>query len=146
MSILLKQSLQETIYSQMEATFPNEGGGFLLGTPSGEDVQIIDVIAVENVFETEEQYHRYAMTPQNWANMEDEADSRGLTLIGYHHSHPHAPAIPSEFDRDHALPNFLYLITSVQAGKAADMRAWMLKADRTAFDANELKITEGETE
>ena len=55
MSILLKQSLQETIYSQMEATFPNEGGGFLLGTPSGEDVQIIDVIAVENVFETEEQ-------------------------------------------------------------------------------------------
>jgi len=146
MSVELGKTLQNNIFQHVEGTFPNEGGGFLLGTHEGEQIVVKDVIHVENVFETEEQYHRYAMTPQNWANMEDEADERGLMLIGYHHSHPNAPAIPSDFDRDHALPNFLYIITSVQAGKAADMRAWTLKADRTAFDALELNITQGETE
>jgi len=145
MTIKMSKKLQHNIFQHVEGTFPNEGGGFLLGTRTTEYTHVQDVIHIDNVFETEEQYHRYAMTPENWATMEDQADERGLTLIGYHHSHPNAPAIPSEFDRDHALPNFLYIITSVQAGEAADMRAWTLKADRTAFDANDLTITEGET-
>ena len=58
------------------------------------------------------------------------------------HSHPDSPAIPSQYDRDYALPNFVYIITSVQAGKAADMRVWRLKADRSAFDADDLQVEE----
>ncbi len=73
---------------------------------------------VANQFESEEQYHRYAMTPLDWAKLEDEADARGLTLVGYYHSHPDHPAIPSVFDRDHALPNFSYIITSVAASQS----------------------------
>lgn len=140
MPVVLSASLQKTIFTQMENTFPNEGGGFLLGSTNPDQTVVQDVIQVENVFETAEQYHRYAMTPQNWANMEDEADARGLTLIGYYHSHPNAPAIPSEFDRDHALPNFLYIITSVQDGKAVDMRAWRLRDDRSQFDSDRLTV------
>lgn len=140
MTVYLKQQLQQHIFRQMESTYPNEGGGFLLGTISDGITHIADVIAVENVFETEEQYHRYAMTPQNWAQMEDEADTRGLTLVGYYHSHPDSPAIPSVYDRDHALPNFVYIITSVQSGKAVEMYSWRLKSDRTAFDAESLVI------
>jgi len=140
MPIRIQYDLQARIFQQMEATFPNEGGGFLLGTPNDDHTLIQDVIQVENVFETEAQYHRYAMTPQHWATMEDEADSRGLTLVGYYHSHPNSPAIPSEYDREHALPNFVYIITSVQEGKAVDMRVWRLRDDRTAFDADVLTI------
>jgi proteasome lid subunit RPN8/RPN11 len=140
MEIVLDKTLQEHIYQQMEATYPNEGGGFLLGQIKGETVYVTDVIQVENVFESEEQYHRYAMTPQNWANMEDQADERGLSLVGYYHSHPNAPAIPSVFDRDHALPNFTYIITSVQGGEAVDMRGWRLRPDRTQFDAEVLTV------
>lgn len=128
----------------MEATYPNEGGGFLIGTADDENTQIVDVIAVENVFETEEQYHRYAMTPQNWASMEDEAEARGLSLVGYYHSHPNAPAIPSEFDRVHALPRFVYIITSVKDGKAVDQKVWLLRDDRSKFDDSVLKITSEE--
>ena len=128
----------------MEATYPNEGGGFLIGTADDENTQIVDVIAVENVFETEEQYHRYAMTPQNWASMEDEAEARGLSLVGYYHSHPNAPAIPSEFDRVHALPRFVYIITSVKDGKAVDQKVWLLRDDRSKFDESVLKVTSEE--
>ena len=140
MAIKLTKALQQRIFQQMEGTFPNEGGGFLLGTKQGDDTLIADVLQVENVFETEEQYHRYAMTPQNWMKMEDEADARGLTLVGYYHSHPNHVAIPSEFDREHALPNFIYIITSVMQGKAVEMLVWELTHDRSRFDARTLEI------
>ncbi|GAB4529735.1 MAG: M67 family metallopeptidase [Anaerolineae bacterium] len=140
MAVKLTKTLQNRIFEQMQQTYPNEGGGFLLGQVQGDDITIHDITQVENVFETEEQYHRYAMTPQDWMRLEDEADSRGLTLVGYYHSHPDSPAIPSEYDRDHALPNFVYIITSVQQGQAVDMRVWRLRADRTGFDVQDLQI------
>ncbi len=140
MEIRIDTTLQAAIFKQLEGTFPNEGGGLLLGTIHDDVTHITDVIAIENVFETEEQYHRYAMTPQNWAKMEDEADARGLTLVGYYHSHPNSPAVPSEFDRVHALPNFAYSITSVMEGHAAEMRVWRLRDDRSQFDADVLTV------
>lgn len=140
MVVILSQALQARIFAQMESTYPNEGGGFLLGSLNGGEVTIADTIQIDNVFAEEEQYHRYAMTPQDWARLEDQADARGFSLVGYYHSHPDSPAIPSVYDRDHALPNFTYIITSVQGGKAVDMRAWRLRPDRTQFDADLLSI------
>lgn len=142
MAVELSKALQQQIFLQMEASFPNEGGGFLLGEINGGIVHIVDVIQVENVFESEEQYHRYAMTPRNWAKMEDEADERGLTLVGYYHSHPNAEAIPSEYDRVHALPNFIYIISSIMDGKAVKMLVWELSQDRSKFHERELKVTD----
>ena len=141
MAIQLTTALQKRIFEQMEATYPNEGGGFLLGAINGSDTVIEDTIQINNVFEEAEQYHRYAMTPQDWAQLEDEADSRGLTLVGYYHSHPDSPAIPSVYDRDHALPNFVYIITSVENGSAVDMRVWRLSQDRAQFHQETLSLT-----
>lgn len=140
MNVVLPAGLQQRIFQHLEAAYPNEGGGFLLGELSADTVTIVDIVPVENVFEAEEQYHRYAMTPLDWARLEDQADERGLTLVGYFHSHPDSPAIPSVYDRDHALPNFTYIITQVQSAKAVDMRVWRLRADRQQFDADNLTI------
>ena len=140
MKVILSSQLQGRIFDEMEASYPNEGGGFLLGHAAADAVTIVDNIHVENVFAAEEQYHRYAMTPQDWMRLEDEAEARGLSLIGYYHSHPDSRAIPSEYDREHALPNFVYVITSVLMGRAADMRVWQLQPDRSAFDRVELDV------
>ncbi len=142
MTVRLGTLLQSRIFEQMEDTYPNEGGGFLLGELEDNSTVIRDIIQVDNVFEEEEQYHRYAMTPQDWMRLEDEADDRGLMLVGYYHSHPDSPAIPSEYDREHALPNFLYIISSVEMGRASDMRVWKLRADRSVFDREELHVLE----
>lgn len=142
MHIQLTRDLQARIFGQMEGTYPNEGGGFLLGESAGETITIRDITQVENVFEAAEQYHRYAMTPLDWARLEDEADAKGLTLVGYYHSHPDSPAIPSIYDRDHALPNFVYIITSVIDSKAVEMRVWRLRADRSQFDESQFVVHE----
>jgi proteasome lid subunit RPN8/RPN11 len=142
LTIQLTSSLRARIFDQLERAYPNEGGGFLLGViedGAREVIAIREARPVENVAQSEEQYHRYAMTPRDWAKLEDEADAKGLTLVGYYHSHPDSPAIPSEFDRVHALPNFRYLITSVQGGKAVELRAWQLVDDRSRFE--ELGLT-----
>jgi proteasome lid subunit RPN8/RPN11 len=140
MDVVLTAALQQKIFRHLEAAYPNEGGGFLLGAAAADRVAIADIVPVENVFEAEEQYHRYAMTPLDWAKLEDEADARGLTLVGYFHSHPDSAAIPSIYDRDHALPNFTYIITQVNDAKAVDMRVWRLRDSRDQFDANTLII------
>jgi proteasome lid subunit RPN8/RPN11 len=135
MNIVVDEALRVRIREQMETVYPNEGGGFLLGTKNSDHLQIQDVIQVQNVFSEEEQYHRYAMRAwEDFGRYEDEADARGLRLLGYYHSHPDWPAEPSEFDRNHAFPNFIFLITSVEKGKAVVMRAWQLRADYTQFD------------
>ncbi|GAB4576131.1 MAG: M67 family metallopeptidase [Anaerolineae bacterium] len=133
MHVDLPVALKQRIHAHLQEAYPNEGGGFLLGIRAQDGVQVVDIQPVENVFAEEEQHHRYAMTPADWMRLEDEADARGLTLVGYYHSHPDSPAVPSEYDRVHALPNFTYIIMQVQTGQAIDTRAWLLDDDRSRF-------------
>ena len=141
MQTVLSSSLQQQIFKEMEAGYPNEVGGFLLGTLAKDSVTVREIIQIENVFEKEEQFHRYAMTPKDWMKLEDQADERGLTLVGYYHSHPDSPAIASIYDRDNALPNFTYIITSVVNGKAVDQKVWKLRDDRSQFDEGTLTVS-----
>lgn len=143
MDITLTRGLIAQIFAHLERAYPNEGGGFLLGRqlPEG-GVHLERIRPIANVAAQAEQHHRYAMTPSDWAQLEDEADALGLTLLGYYHSHPDSPAVPSEYDRLHALPNFHYLIASVRAAKAVELRAWRLAADRSAFGELSLTVLE----
>jgi proteasome lid subunit RPN8/RPN11 len=140
MNVILPTDLHEIIYSHLENAFPNEGGGFLVGTLDGEKRTITEVHPVENVFEEEEQFHRFLAEDGAFERIEDYADSKGLSLLGYFHSHPDSPAVPSEFDRVHALPFFAYIIVSVRDGKTAETRLWELVSDRSRFDEGQLTI------
>jgi len=140
MTIRLSPVLQTRIYAQLQQVYPNEGGGFLLGSVEGGGMVVVETRPVENVFAAEQQHHRYAMTSHDWARLEDEADARGLALLGYYHSHPDSPPIPSAYDREHALPNFVYVIVGVQNGQAVETRAWQLGQDRSTFDELTLLI------
>ena len=139
MSLVIPAKLHQELRSYLEGGFPNEAGGFLIGEVNGEQRTVTETRFVENVFETEEQYHRYLMEDGAYLDAEDYADEHGLALVGYFHSHPNHPAIPSEFDRVHALPNFVYLIVSVREGAAAESRAWILAPNRGNFNAIEVQ-------
>lgn len=140
MNVTISSALHEVIYTHLEKAFPNEGGGFLVGTLDGDSRTITEVHPVENVFEEEEQFHRFLAEDGAFERIEDYADSKGLTLLGYFHSHPDSPAVPSEFDRVHALPFFAYIIVSVQSGKTAETRLWELVTDRSHFIEGQLTI------
>ena len=49
----------------------------------------------------------------------------------------------TDFDRQWAMPMLSYLITSVNNGKAAGSRAWILKEDRSGFTEETISIIDG---
>jgi proteasome lid subunit RPN8/RPN11 len=141
MIIRLTAAQIEAVEAHGESTYPNEGAGFLLGRmPEPETLLIEAVLPVENRREAEVQYNRYELSPKDYLRAEMEAAKQGIDLVGVFHSHPDHPSEPSVFDRDHALPNFAYLITSVRKGKAAITQAWRLHEGRDRFDEDRLVI------
>jgi proteasome lid subunit RPN8/RPN11 len=96
---------------------------------------------VANDREAEEQYHRFLITPEDSFRADRAARKKGMDVIGCYHSHPNAPARPSQYDVDHAAwAEFSHIIVSILNGKAADMTSWLLKEDRSAFNPEEIRI------
>jgi proteasome lid subunit RPN8/RPN11 len=127
------------IKQHVASTYPNEGGGLLIGRADADgSKQVIEVWVIQNQSALEEQYHRILITDQMYREGEAYADSLGLDLVGFFHSHPDCPAQPSEFDRAHALPWWSYVIISVQQGQPTDVFNWQLRDDRSAFEAEEI--------
>jgi proteasome lid subunit RPN8/RPN11 len=116
-----------------EAVYPEEACGGLLGRPgNGEEVEVVEAAPVTNVREHERR-RRYLIGPEDVLHLERRAAAAGLQVVGYYHSHPDAPPLPSAFDREHAWPWYVYLIISVENGRAATARAWQLADDREDF-------------
>lgn len=139
MKIILKSGDMRTIEAHLEAAYPKEGAGLMLGRANGDTVTIEALLPVINKREIEAQHNRYELSPNDFMQAELAAAKRGLDLVGVFHSHPDHPNQPSDFDREHALPNFSYLITTVEAGEAKATRAWRLREDRHAFEEDILE-------
>ncbi|MDR2489668.1 MAG: Mov34/MPN/PAD-1 family protein [Desulfovibrio sp.] len=58
---------------------------------------------------------------------------RGLEVLGYYHSHPDHPALPSAYDLEHAWPFYSYVIVSIVKGNAGEMLSRVLADDRSRF-------------
>jgi proteasome lid subunit RPN8/RPN11 len=140
MTLTINLAALRGLEQHLEAAYPNEGAGLLLGqaTPDGKEVAAI--LTLENRWEGAEQYHRFLLTPQDMLRGEQEAARRGLDVIGIFHSHPDHPAEPSGFDRDWALPWYSYLITTVAQGRAERSRSWLLKDDRSGYDEEPITV------
>lgn len=116
-----------------QETFPHECCGALIGTGD----RITAAVPLPNTTE-EGPRRRFLVRPSDYRMAEQRATDIGGELLGFYHSHPDHPARPSQFDLDHAWPNFAYVIVSVMSGTARDMTVWFLKDDRSSFDEGEL--------
>ena len=133
MTLAIPSKLYSQITAHLQAAYPNEGAGLLLGEADGAGKTVKAIRPFANKFESGEQYHRYLITGEDMLKGETEAEKLGLDVIGIFHSHPDHPAQASEYDREHALPWYSYLIVSVLKGQVADARSWVLTDDRERF-------------
>lgn len=124
----------EAIRAHGIETYPDECCGALLGPKAG---TIVEAYALPN--ETSgERRRRFLIGPDEYRTAETRAADTGLELLGFYHSHPDHPAVPSPFDLDHAWPNLSYIIVSIKQRRADEMRSWRLKADRSGYDEEEI--------
>ena len=134
--LAIPNDLIEQINKHVEAAYPEEGAGFLLGN----DGEVKEILSLPNMREDEARHNRFLFTPEDYLKAELKADSLGLSLIGVFHSHPDCPNIPSEYDREWAQPFFSYIITRVDEGKAVNHPSWRLLEDRSKYEEEEIKI------
>ncbi|MDR0525322.1 MAG: M67 family metallopeptidase [Spirochaetaceae bacterium] len=128
--MILSSYLKKKIEAEAQAAYPKECCGVLLGPKEGETVKIFPIT---NAFEEEEKYHRFRIEAEDLMRAERQAVREGLETLGFYHSHPDHPAVPSEYDREQALPFYVYIIAEVRQNRAGDFRAWRLKEDRSEF-------------
>lgn len=93
---------------------------------------------MENTADVGTRHDRVLIEPRSVMRAERYAREKGIDVIGYYHSHPDDEAVPSQFDLDHALPVWSYIIVSVRDAKAVDLRSWEMENDRSKFNREEI--------
>ncbi len=134
MTLRITASLAAEIARHGERGFPHEICGLLLGRfESGNDRAVVELFPLENE-RVDSQTNRYAVSARSMLRGERHASQSGLDVVGYYHSHPNAPAVPSGYDLEHATwPGVSYPIVSIRNGFARDLRSWTLADDRSTF-------------
>ena len=136
----LTGEIEEKIRQAGAEAYPNECCGILFGSEENGVHTVKTLKSIDNARESGEQYHRFLITAEDMMAAELEARKRKLEIVGFYHSHPDHPAQPSDYDRDHALPFYSYIILRVAQGRPELMTSWRLQLSREAFDREELEI------
>ncbi|MDX1578260.1 MAG: M67 family metallopeptidase [Gemmatimonadota bacterium] len=123
--IELPTALRRRIEKWARTAYPLEACGLLIGTTGDERLRVEAVRLARNL-ERERPADRYELDPRAFLRADRDARAAGLEVIGFWHSHPDAPAAPSETDRTAAWPGYAYLIVSVRSGRMAESRSWTL--------------------
>lgn len=137
MIVLTEQVISE-ITAHAERDYPHECGGMLIGKFEGDKKTVTETFPLENAREDEARHNRVLILPTDVLKAERYAKEKKLDVVGYYHSHPDDKAVPSQYDLDHALPIWSYLIASVIGGKVADIRSWVMENDRSRFNEEEV--------
>lgn len=137
-------SLSPEQVSQMrqhaKSEYPHECCGAFLGRVLGDDVRWVEeVVPIANE-QASNRERRFLITPAQMMAIERQAREKGLTVLGFYHSHPDHPARPSDYDRENALPWYSYLIISVNKSKPGEMHCWRLLEDRSDFEQEQMQI------
>jgi proteasome lid subunit RPN8/RPN11 len=125
------------IKAQAARGYPHECGGMLIGRFEEGFKQILETFPIENARE-DSRHNRILLLPKDVLRAEKYARTLKLDVVGYYHSHPNAPAVPSQYDLDHALPVWSYVIASVIDGMPVEVRSWEMREDRSQFDEEEI--------
>jgi proteasome lid subunit RPN8/RPN11 len=133
MEIAVSENLIQQIGAHGAETYPHECCGALLGV-DGENSR--EVRALHNLTNRREDspHNRFSVTSEDVRQAELAAQKNGFEVIGWYHSHPDHPALPSEYDREHAWPWYSYIIVSVTEGKPGAIASWRLTDDRRRFE------------
>ena len=143
--LLLKREQAAEIETHGEREFPFECCGLLIGNLSHYGHKtVVEIFPIENAKEESARHNRSLILPKELLRGERYAREKKLDVVGNYHSHPDHPAVPSQFDLDHALPVWSYIIVSVLEGKATDVRSWEMENDRSKFNEEQIKKEENQ--
>src|SRR5919107_1568394 len=136
-TIQVSEALLDRIRREGERAYPAECCGVLAGHP-GKTKIAVRLVPVMN--RRTDDPHRYLIGAEDLQRITGELRQTDLEVLGFYHSHPDHPAIPSSFDTEHAWPWYSYVIVRVEQGRAVEVASWQLAADRSAMLPESLDV------
>ena len=141
--ITISGQLLDNIREHGQRDYPYECCGLLIGRFEGDGRKVVmETYAISNAREESAKRNRFLITPEELIRGERHAASQGLDVIGFYHSHPDCPAVPSQYDLDHAWPTYSYIIVSTTSERAADLFSWEQESDRSKFNEERIEVIE----
>ncbi len=125
MTLRVPTAVMAELHRHLEAGYPNEACGALIGRAEPDQHEVLEFRPMRNVI-TDRPWDRYALDPLEQLRVQKDAEARGLEIIGFAHSHPDHPPVPSRFDEEHAWDFYSYIVASIQQGKLVAARSWRL--------------------
>ena len=119
--------------------YPYECCGLLLGHYTSERKTVRETYPISNAREESAKRNRFLITPDELLRGERYARDHNLEVVGFYHSHPDSPAVPSQYDLEHAWPTYSYIIVSTSANEARDLFSWEQEPDRSRFNQEEIQ-------
>ncbi|HEY2963732.1 MAG TPA: M67 family metallopeptidase [Pyrinomonadaceae bacterium] len=119
--------------------YPYECCGLLLGRFTSDSKLVTETYPISNAREESAKRNRFLITPEELLRGEQYARERDLEVVGFYHSHPDSPAVPSQYDLEHAWPTYSYIIVSTSANAANDLFSWEQEPDRSRFNQEEIQ-------
>ena len=138
--VFVPRSVMDRMREHLEAGYPNEACGALIGRVNAADYEVKEFRGMRNTI-TDRPWDRYALDPLEQLRVQKDAESHGLEIIGFAHSHPDHPPVPSHFDADHAWNFYSYVVASIEKGRLREARAWRLD-DAKSFREEPLVVGE----
>ena len=123
--------------------YPYECCGLLLGRYDADGKVVRETYPISNAREESAKRNRFLIEPVELMRGERYARERDLEVVGFYHSHPDSPAVPSQYDLDHAWPTYSYIIVSTRPEEATDLFSWEQEPDRSKFNPEEIRVIRG---
>jgi proteasome lid subunit RPN8/RPN11 len=134
MAIIIPKTELEIIKKHAAEIFPYEACGGLLGRLEGDDKLIVKVYPAENRF-GKIAWDSFEIEPKDMLEMDKISRKENLEILGFYHSHPNHPAIPSNFDINASWPYYSYVILSVKGNNpenVVDIKSYLMPDKNSA--------------
>ena len=141
--IQLAAQHRNEIAAHGERDYPHECCGLLLGSFAAGGVKAVaEIYPISNAREEQAKRNRFLIRPEELLRGERYAEAKDLDVVGFYHSHPDHPAVPSQYDLEHAWPLYSYIVISVSESAAQDLRSWKMEPDRSRFAEEEVLVSQ----
>ncbi|MEM9118339.1 MAG: M67 family metallopeptidase [Cyanobacteria bacterium P01_F01_bin.56] len=154
-TLILQQIQMQAMAAHAEQTYPEECCGLLLGIFDvvNDCAQVQEVQPVHNTWteavnpfvegdrqtQSVSKRNRFWIDPSILLAAQRECRDRGWTVLGFYHSHPDHPAVPSARDQQLAWSGYAYPILSVTAQQVTAVQSWRLN-DHGQFTVEMIQI------
>lgn len=142
MAIIIPKTELKIIKKHAAEIFPYEACGGLLGRLEGDNRVIVKVYPAENRF-GKIAWDSFEIEPKDMLEMDKISRKENLEIIGFYHSHPNHPAIPSSFDINASWPYYSYVILSVKGNSpenVVDVKSYLMPDKNSAPVSEDIVI------